>query len=70
MQDFSETEHEAELTTCQDYFDKLEYCFPLLDTSKSKDKLPDIARSLLKQPTAPLPTFHSRDGEDFQRFEN
>ena len=61
-----EAELEAELTSCQDYFDKMESCLSLLEVSKPN--LPDIARSLLKQPTAPLPKFSSKDGEDFLRF--
>ena len=28
------------------------------------------ARTLLRQPTAPLPTFSGKEGEDFNRFIN
>ena len=61
---------EKELLDNQNYFDKIEACYPLLDATKAKNtgNLPELARSLLKQPTAPLPTFHSKDGEDFLRF--
>ena len=66
-----EAELDAELTACQEYFDKIESCLPLLvvnrETNQSSN-LPDVARSLLKQPTAPLPKFCSGDGEDFLRF--
>ena len=61
---------EAELIACQEYHDKIECCYPLLEVipSRNKSKVPDLARSLLKQPTAPLPSFHSKEGEDFLRF--
>ena len=66
-----EAELDAELTACQEYFDKIESCLPLLvvnrETSQSSN-LSDVARSLLKQPTAPLPKFCSGDGDDFLRF--
>ena len=63
---------ETELTTCQDYFDKIESCLPLLENFQSKDKsaLPEVARTLLRQPTAPLPNFSSGENEDFLRFIN
>ncbi|XP_064087699.1 uncharacterized protein LOC135202300 [Macrobrachium nipponense] len=66
-----EAELEPELTSCQDYLDKIEHCLPLLEISRSKNdsnNIPDVARSLLKQPTAPLPKFTSKEGEDFLKF--
>ena len=46
-----ETDLEAELTACQDYFDKIESCLPLLEfhnLGSPSDQQTDIARSLLK----------------------
>ncbi|XP_068243395.1 uncharacterized protein [Palaemon carinicauda] len=65
-----EAELEPELTSCQDYLDKIEYCLPLLEISRGNNgsNIPDVARSLLKQPTAPLPKFTSKEGEDFLKF--
>ncbi|XP_068218822.1 uncharacterized protein [Palaemon carinicauda] len=65
-----EAELEPELTSCQDYLDKIEYCLPLLEISRGNNgsNIPDVARSLLKQPTAPLPKFTSKEGEDLLKF--
>ena len=65
-----EKEIDDELSKCQDYQDRIACCIPLLDVVSSKDKAKssELARSLLKQPTAPLPSFHSNEGEDFLRF--
>ena len=65
-----EAKVESELSSCQEYHDKLESCYPLLEVLPSRvpSRLPDLARSLLKQPTAPLPTFYSKEGEDFSLF--
>ena len=70
INDANESEVEKEFTTSQDYHDKLEACFSLLEvaTFRDRSRLPEVARSLLKQPTAPLPVFQSKDGEDFTRF--
>ncbi|XP_068243236.1 uncharacterized protein [Palaemon carinicauda] len=64
-----EADLETELNSCQDYLDKIERLLPLLDVSENpRSNVTDTARSLLKQPTAPLPKFSSREGEDFLRF--
>ncbi|XP_064097522.1 uncharacterized protein LOC135208867 [Macrobrachium nipponense] len=60
-----------ELSLCQDYIDKIETCLPLIDISSSilsSSNVTDVARSLLKQPVAPLPKFRSVEGEDFLKF--
>ena len=79
--DFSEDDLETELVACQEYFDKIESCIMILSNTITPDSSTDasvnkgrsldsvdVARSLLKQPTAPLPKFHSREDEDFIRF--
>ena len=68
--EFSDEDLENELFTCQTYFDKIQSCLPLLETTVSVDSShsTDVARSLLKQPTAPLPKFLSKEGEDFLKF--
>ena len=70
--EFTEEELDSELSVCQTYFDKIERCLPLLDCTtcdgNSNSNPTDVARSLLKQPTAPLPKFSSNDGEDFLKF--
>ena len=65
-----EADLDAEFTICQDYFDKIELCLPLLDISicDRSPNIADVAKSLLKQPTAPLPKFSSKEGEDFIKF--
>ena len=65
----SDVELDAELLACQDYLDKIEFCLPLLEVaSNSAQIVADTARSLLKQPTAPLPRFRSLENEDLLRF--
>ena len=68
--EFSDEDLENELYTCQTYFDKIESCLPLLDTivSVGSSHSTNVARSLLKQLTAPLPKFLSKEGEDFLKF--
>lgn len=65
----TDSELDAELLVCQDYLDKVEFCLPLLEvTTSSSQAVTDTARSLLKQPTAPLPKFKSLENEDLLRF--
>ena len=65
-----ETALDNESTICQDYQDKIHICLSLLSISSSNhdNARIDNARSLLKQPTAPLPLFNSRENEDFTSF--
>ena len=66
-----ESEIDTETETCQQYLDKIRSCLPLLANatqSASSNNPQDQARSLLKQPTAPLPKFHGREGEDLIKF--
>lgn len=72
---FSDTTEEAvleeELVVCEEYFDKIHTCLPLLElhsVSSPSSNQTDVARSLLKQPVAPLPKFFSKEGEDFLKF--
>ena len=64
----TDAELDDELLACQDYLDKIEFCLPLLDVLSNPTNVTDTARSLLKQPTAPLPKFKSLVNEDFLRF--
>ncbi|XP_068224857.1 uncharacterized protein [Palaemon carinicauda] len=65
--EFSEDARESEIATCIEYFDRIEYCIPHLEVASAPGTV-EVAKSLLKQPTAPLPKFNSTDGEDFIRF--
>ncbi|XP_064098988.1 uncharacterized protein LOC135210107 isoform X2 [Macrobrachium nipponense] len=63
--EFRDEDLEAELSACQSYYDKISGIVPLLDVSVNAGSPPlssttDIARSLLRQPTAPLPKFQNR----------
>ena len=67
-EEVSDAELDSELAACQDYMDKIESCLPLLEVPISSSQTIDTARSLLKQPTAPLPKFKSAVNEDLLRF--
>ena len=58
-----------ELSTCETYSSKIRECNVLLNenATPSSNAL-DTARSLLKSPTAPLPEFKSKEGEDLLKF--
>ena len=58
---------DKETALCQEYLDKIEVCLTLLCNSQSSRRN-DSARSLLKQPTAPLPKFSSGKDEDLMKF--
>ena len=65
----------GELEMCESYFSKIRECFSHIDSvSTNVTSQFESARSLLKSPTAPLPEFKSREGEDllkfFQEFED
>ena len=64
----SDAELDSELSACQDYLDKIESCLPLLEVRSNYSQTIDTARSLLKQPTAPLPKFKSLTNENLLRF--
>ena len=64
----SPTEIETELSSCQDYADKLRGCLQVLDSGMHNSSFADTARSLLKQPTAPLPKFFGTQEDDFLKF--
>ncbi|XP_068218540.1 uncharacterized protein [Palaemon carinicauda] len=63
----TELELEEECLGCIDYLEKIERCLPLLEVSPSRS-VTDTALSLLKQPTAPLPKFSSKENEDLLQF--
>ena len=57
----------ADIKKSDEYFDRIRECIALLKESDQSSST-DVARSLLKSPTAPLPTFRSEDGEDLLKF--
>ncbi|XP_068214773.1 uncharacterized protein [Palaemon carinicauda] len=61
---------DTESDICQEYQDRIQICLSLLPASISNHSNVSIdnARSLLKQPTAPLPRFTSKENEDFTSF--
>ena len=64
-----EVEIDNEFKSCHDYSRRIRECLSLLEeTSSSSQFFVDNARSLLKCPTAPLPTFTSSEGEDLNHF--
>ena len=66
-----EVELESELQSCQDYLGKVDSILPLLlriGNATAQSGLSDTARSILKQPTAPLPKFTSADNDDLIKF--
>ena len=75
---FDEKELQVEMDTCDEYRCKILECLAILDsisssrissnTSLRNNNLTDAARSLLKQPTAPLPKFSGEEGEDLLKF--
>ena len=70
---FEEVDLDTEMETCSDYHEKIQDCLSFLDslgtTSKSGTTTQvDVARSLLRQPTAPLPTFSGKEDEDLLKF--
>ena len=65
----SESDLEAELKSSKEYSRKIRECLVLLDTDRTDSHTRDeTARSMLKSPVAPLPKFHSEDGEDLHKF--
>ena len=68
--DEATTEYQDEVDLCFDYELKLRECLLHLDKvdKASMIKRPDDAPTLLKQPTAPLPTFNYEKGDDLEKF--
>ena len=71
IEKFKEEELDLETELCTDYRDKIKSSLCVLDSlskvSVNVSQL-DTARTLLKQPTAPLPTFSGKENEDLLRF--
>ena len=57
-----------DLKDCEDYFRKIRECLVLVDVKTLTISDTDNARSLLKSPTAPLPTFKSQENENLLKF--
>ena len=67
----TEDELEKETESCMDYIDKISTCLAYLDSLKKPDTGSgdiEAARSLLRQPTAPLPTYSGKENEDLTKF--
>ena len=71
----SDIEKDAEL--CLEYNEKIRTCLAILQSPETSASSPtdaltvgqiDAARSLLKQPTSPLPTFAGKEDEDLVKF--
>ena len=70
-----DNELEDEMTSCDDYESKVFECLSELEsntntviTSGNQTVNGTSARSLLRSPVAPLPSFQSKEGEDFSKF--
>ena len=70
--EINETSLDTDTTLCQEYQDKIDTCLSLLAIAQisgnASSNRNDSARSLLKQPTAPLPKFSSGKDEDLVKF--
>ncbi|XP_064116582.1 uncharacterized protein LOC135222425 [Macrobrachium nipponense] len=66
----NEEEFLLELQSCDDYSDKLNTCFAVLQLMDSKPEAKDseTARSLLKSPVVPLPVYASTESENVEKF--
>ena len=71
IDELSDDLYDKDVEDCQEYMDKIASLLPLLDVNMPNSTTStDSARTLLKQPIAPLPKFFSREGEDFLKFIN
>lgn len=63
-------DYDKELADCESYQDKIRRCMCELSNiaSSSHTGATDVARSLLRSPTAPLPKFDSKDEENIDLF--
>ena len=66
---------EGEIVACEEYEGKLIQCITILnflservDSRTTNSNHTESARSLLRQPIAPLPTFSGMEREDFLKF--
>ena len=65
---FEESDLEQELEACENYFTKIRECTAILELPQRPNPPEPNIQSLLKSPTAPLPKFESKDGEDLTKF--
>ena len=47
---------------------RLQTCLSILECESNANSSDDTARSLLRSPIAPLPSFYSKEGEDITKF--
>ena len=57
-----------EFSACNEYDDKIADCLSILECESNANSSDDTARSLLRSPIAPLPSFYSKEGEDITKF--
>ena len=57
-----------EFSACNEYDDKIADCLSILECESNANSSDDTARSLLRNPIAPLPSFYSKEGEDITKF--
>ena len=68
---YAEADFDKELDDCISYMDKIRECLVVLQNLDSATKVQPnkgTARTLLRQPTAPLPSFTGKEGDDFCKF--
>ena len=63
-----ETLMNDEFSACNEYDDKIADCLSILERESNANSSDDTARSLLRSPIAPLPSFYSKEGEDIAKF--
>ena len=72
VKSFDETKDESKLNEdigkCDEYFDGIRECIISLKEPETSSSNIDGARSLLRSPIAPLPTFRSEEGENLIKF--
>ena len=69
--DTDDDELESEMESCADYNVKIQECIVILNSLSDSLTIGsqfDAARSLLKQPVAPLPVFSGNEDEDLLKF--
>ena len=66
--DLNSAEHKKELETCLDYDFKIRQCLLYIERLDKECRNTEEKSTLLKQPTAPLPSFSHEKGGDIKKF--